>query len=254
MRYKVMAAISPPNIAENLSNIRARMTEALEKRTVMSKEPCLVAISKTKPLTLVREAYQSGQRHFGENYMKELIMKSNNPDIKKICPDLKWHYVGSFTKKMASSLMKVSDLHMLETLPGKVEADAVNKRWPHDNPLKVLVQVNTSGEESKSGVTLDGCSSVVNHILTKCPKLEFSGLMSIGARGHDYSQGSNPDFDRLVELRSKISEEFSLKEEELELSMGMSGDYEEAIKSGSTLIRIGTTIFGARDYPEPPPT
>jgi len=215
-----------------------------------------VAVSKTKPLTLVKQAYEADQRHFGENYMKELIQKSNNPDINRMCPDIRWHYVGSFTKKHASQLMRVSNLYMLETLPGKLEADHVNKRWDKPQPLKVLVQVNTSGESSKSGVTVDECADVVRHIVERCPKLEFCGLMSIGARNHDYeSEPANPDFVKLVKLRASICEEQfgggggKLLEENLELSMGMSGDYPQAVQSGSTIVRIGTQIFGARDYP-----
>lgn len=240
-----------PNISENLSILSERIQNAVTKRNlVSSKDPCLVAVSKTKPLTLVKQAYDAGQRHFGENYIKELNMKSNNPDIAELCPDIKWHYVGAFQKKMASSLMRVSNLYMLETLHGIPEADAVNKRWQHPDPLKVLVQVNTSGESSKSGVTPEDCLSIASHIHNNCPNLKLSGFMSIGARGHDYTAGPNPDFESLIKCRKEACEALDLIEEEMELSMGMSGDFEEAIEAGSTIIRVGTSIFGARDYPQ----
>lgn len=239
-----------PNISENLSILSDRIQSAVTRRNlVSSKDPCLVAVSKTKPLTLVKQAYDAGQRHFGENYIKELNMKSNNPDIAELCPDIKWHYVGAFQKKMASSLMRASNLYMLETLHGIPEADAVNKRWPHEQPLKVLVQVNTSGEASKSGVAPDQCLAVATHIERNCDKLKLSGFMSIGARGHDYSSGPNPDFETLIQCRKDACQALDLKEEDMELSMGMSGDFEEAIEAGSTIIRVGTSIFGARDYP-----
>jgi len=239
-------------IGESLTSIRLKMNEAVETRSVKSKEPLLVAVSKTKPLDLVREAYECGQRHFGENYMKELITKSNNPDLLELCPDIKWHYIGSFTKKMAAPLTRVSNLHMLETISCPADATAVDKRWKGETPLKVLVQVNTSGEESKSGVSPDEAISLATHIHGNCPNLRFGGLMSIGSRGHDYTAGPNPDFEKLVELRGRVAGELpELKVEELELSMGMSGDFPQAIESGSTIIRIGTQIFGARDYANP---
>jgi len=240
-----------PNISENLSILSERIQNAVARRNLVStKEPCLVAVSKTKPLTLVKQAYDAGQRHFGENYIKELNMKSNNPDLAELCPDIKWHYVGAFQKKMASSLMRASNLYMLETLHGIPEADAVNKRWAHEHQLKVLVQVNTSGEASKSGVTPEKCLEVATHIHKNCDKLQLSGFMSIGARGHDYSAGPNPDFETLIKCRKEACDALDLNEQDMELSMGMSGDFEEAIEAGSTIIRVGTSIFGSRDYPD----
>uniref|UniRef100_H2YH21 Alanine racemase N-terminal domain-containing protein n=1 Tax=Ciona savignyi TaxID=51511 RepID=H2YH21_CIOSA len=189
----------------------------------------LIAVSKTKPLSLIREAYDAGQRHFGENYLKELILKSNSPDMAELCPDIKWHYIGSFQKKMASMLMRVSNLYMLETLSGSIEADAVNSRWKAPEPLKVLVQVNTSGEECKSGIKPEECSALVKHINTNCPKLKLAGLMTIGAPGHDYTSGPNPDFQLLFNCRKNVCSELGLNENDLELSMGMSCDYEQAV-------------------------
>ncbi|MQL75097.1 hypothetical protein Taro_007475 [Colocasia esculenta] len=112
-------------------------------------------------------------------------------------------------------------------------------------PLKVLVQVNTSGEESKSGVDPSGCVELAKHVKLNCPNLAFSGLMTIGML--DYS--STPEnFKTLSNCRIEVCKALSIPEELCELSMGMSGDFEQAIEMGSTNVRIGSTIFGPREY------
>ncbi|XP_078493976.1 pyridoxal phosphate homeostasis protein-like [Ciona intestinalis] len=249
MKYKIMPQVLP-DIAANLAGIRTGIDSAVQKRpqAIPTVQPILVAVSKTKPLSLIKQAYDAGQRHFGENYLKELVVKSNSPDMAELCPDVKWHYIGTFQKKMASVLMRVSNLHMLETLNGAKEADAVNSRWKSTEPLQVLVQVNTSGEESKSGVTTSECIELVRHIHKNCSNLKLSGLMTIGSFGYDCTQGPNPDFTMLSECRKTVCKELGIEEKDLQLSMGMSHDYTHAIEMGSTMVRVGTAIFGARDY------
>ena len=115
----------------------------------------------------------------------------------------------------------------------------------------VFVQVNTSGEQNKNGLEPDSVLETVQHIRQKCPRLKFSGLMTIGNLGNSLSavkDGGNPDFQTLREVRRKVSQELNVPESEIELSMGMSNDFEEAIKCGSTNVRVGSSIFGARDY------
>ncbi|GAB4849626.1 hypothetical protein Ancab_004420 [Ancistrocladus abbreviatus] len=112
-------------------------------------------------------------------------------------------------------------------------------------PLKVLVQVNTSGEISKSGVDPSGCVELAKHVKLGCANLEFSGLMTIGMP--DYT--STPEnFKTLLNCRTAVCKALGIAEEQCELSMGMSSDYELAIEMGSTNVRIGSTIFGPRDY------
>jgi pyridoxal phosphate enzyme (YggS family) len=112
-------------------------------------------------------------------------------------------------------------------------------------PLRVLVQVNTSGEESKSGVEPSECVHLAKHVKQDCPNLLFSGLMTIGMR--DYT--STPEnFQTLANCRKEVCKELDIPEHECELSMGMSGDFELAIEMGSTNVRVGSTIFGAREY------
>ncbi len=117
-----------------------------------------------------------------------------------------------------------------------------------------FIQVNTSGEENKNGVEPEAAPEMAKHIATHCPNLELSGVMTIGALGHSLGterprpDGLNPDFVSLVECRSKIAETLGKNPDDFELSMGMSNDFEEAIKMGSTNVRVGSCIFGARNY------
>ncbi|XP_021809289.1 pyridoxal phosphate homeostasis protein-like [Prunus avium] len=118
------------------------------------------------------------------------------------------------------------------------------------NPLKVLVQVNTSGEISKSGIDPSDCVELAKHVKFQCPNLEFSGLMTIGMP--DYT--STPEnFRMLSKCRAQVCKALDMAEEHCELSMGMSGDFEQAIEMGSTNVRIGSTIFGPRDYAKKQP-
>jgi len=113
-------------------------------------------------------------------------------------------------------------------------------------PLQVLVQVNTSGEDQKSGEDVEGAVELCKHIRGNCSNLKLAGLMTIGSFDHDLAEGPNPDFQRLKVARGKVCQVLQMPENELELSMGMSNDFEHAIEVGSTNVRVGSTIFGAR--------
>ncbi|KAL6053437.1 hypothetical protein STEG23_020406 [Scotinomys teguina] len=214
-------------------------------------QPRLVAVSKTKPADMVIEAYGHGQRTFGENYVQELLEKASNPKILSSCPEIQWHFIGHLQKQNVNKLIAVPNLFMLETVDSVKLADKVNSSWQKKGSperLKVMVQINTSGEESKHGLPPSETIAVVEHIKASCPNLEFVGLMTIGSFGHDLSQGPNPDFQMLLSLRQELCEKLSIPVDQVELSMGMSGDFQHAIEVGSTNVRIGSTIFGERDY------
>ncbi|NWZ71407.1 PLPHP protein, partial [Acrocephalus arundinaceus] len=145
----------------------------------------------------------------------------------------------------------VPNLFMLETVDSVKLADRVNSSWQKkgsSQKLKVMVQVNTSGEDSKHGLPPGDTTAAVEHVIKKCPSLEFVGLMTIGSIGHDLSKGPNPDFQVLLSLRQEVCEKLNLPLDKVELSMGMSTDFQHAIEVGSTNVRIGSTIFGERDY------
>ncbi|KAI8992618.1 YggS family pyridoxal phosphate enzyme [Pilobolus umbonatus] len=168
---------------------------------------CLVAVSKYKPVEDLMYAYEAGQRHFGENYLPK---------------DIQWHFIGHLqSNKCKSACISV----------GRTE------------PLRVYVQVNTSEEDAKSGVDMSSVVDVCRHIIDKCPGLNLHGLMTIGMFGRDPSL-PNPDFKSLMECKAKVEKELGIGS--MEVSMGMSSDYLEAMKEGSTNIRVGTTLFGGR--------
>merc|ERR1711915_95654 len=121
--------------------------------------------------------------------------------------------------------------------------------------LSVMIQVNTSGEENKNGLEPSEAVDCAKFILEECPNLKLCGLMTIGNLGNSIKanvEGENPDFISLSKVRTDVAKVLNMAEEGLELSMGMSNDFEEAIRMGSTNVRVGSSIFGARNYPKPP--
>uniref|UniRef100_A0A6I8N7G3 Pyridoxal phosphate homeostasis protein n=2 Tax=Ornithorhynchus anatinus TaxID=9258 RepID=A0A6I8N7G3_ORNAN len=242
-----------PGLGLALRAVTERVQQAAARRPqdLPAVQPRLVAVSKTKPADMVIEAYIHGQRSFGENYVQELLEKASNAKILSSCPEIKWHFIGHLQKHNVNKLITVPNLFMLETVDSVKLADRVNSSWQKKGSperLKVMVQVNTSGEESKHGLLPADTVATVEHINTKCPSLEFVGLMTIGSFGHDLSQGPNPDFQMLVSLRKELCEKLNMSTDSVELSMGMSMDFQHAIEVGSTNVRIGSTIFGERDY------
>uniref|UniRef100_A0A8C6REC0 Pyridoxal phosphate homeostasis protein n=1 Tax=Nannospalax galili TaxID=1026970 RepID=A0A8C6REC0_NANGA len=235
-----------------LRAVKERVQQAVARRPrdLPAIQPRLVAVSKTKPADMVIEAYDHGQRTFGENYVRFLPQR-----ILSSCPEIKWHFIGHLQKQNVNKLMAVPNLFMLETVDSVKLADKVNSSWQKKGSagrLKVMVQINTSGEESKYGVPPSETIAVAEYIKSNCPSLEFVGLMTIGSFGHDLSQGPNPDFQVLLSLREELCKKLGIAVDQVELSMGMSMDFQHAIEVGSTNVRIGSTIFGERDYSKKP--
>uniref|UniRef100_G3MNG3 Pyridoxal phosphate homeostasis protein n=1 Tax=Amblyomma maculatum TaxID=34609 RepID=G3MNG3_AMBMU len=239
--------MSEVDVARALQLVREKITVA--SAGLPGPSPRLVAVSKTKPKELVIAAYNEGQRHFGENYIQELVEKANNPEILRDCPQIKWHFIGRLQSNKVSKLPKIPNLFMVETLESQKTADALNSAWTSSGlpPLNVMVQVNTSGEEQKNGVEPRGASQLVKFLVKECPSLKFAGLMTIGMAEHENIR-PNPDFLCLAKCREQVCSELGLDVSDVELSMGMSADFEEAIRMGSTNVRVGSTIFGQRNY------
>ena len=243
------------SVKENLAGILARVTAAhggaeLGVRAVSL--PRLVAVSKTKPKEMLVEAYQAGQRDFGENYVQELVEKSQDQEMLTKCPEIRWHFIGNCQTNKVKTLLSCPNLAVIETVTSSKLATKINNQLSGtERTVGVFVQVNTSGEQNKNGLEPDSVLDTVQHIREKCPKLRFSGLMTIGNLGNSLSavqDGGNPDFQSLRDVRREVSQQLNVPESEIELSMGMSNDFEEAIKCGSTNVRVGSSIFGARDY------
>jgi len=233
------------DIAKSLQIVRDNVKKSVTNGGVL---PRIVAVSKTKSVEDILTAYNAGQQNFGENYVLELKEKANDPRLLSL--DIKWHFIGHLQSNKCKMLCAVPNLYMIECVDSEhlaTKLDDCVKKLELSTPLRVMIQVNTSGEDNKSGCHPDTCPHLVNHVITKCPHLKCCGLMTIGRLGHDYTLRPNPDFECLLQCHHVVSKETGSND--LELSMGMSADYVEAIQAGSTSVRVGTAIFGVRDYP-----
>ncbi|XP_058788142.1 uncharacterized protein LOC131662388 [Vicia villosa] len=240
--------MTSPMVAEAITvtalrSVMLRVQQAAERSGTKPDRVRLVAVSKTKPISMIRQLYDAGHRCFGENYVQEIIEKA--PQLPQ---DIQWHFIGHLQSNKAKALLSgVPNLAMVEGVDNQKVANNLDRMVSTlgRNPLRVLVQVNTSGEESKSGVDPSSCVDLAKHVKLSCPNLEFSGLMTIGMP--DYT--STPqNFQTLSNCRTEVCKALEMDEEQCELSMGMSGDFELAIESGSTNVRVGSTIFGPREY------
>ncbi|KAK3265329.1 hypothetical protein CYMTET_25979 [Cymbomonas tetramitiformis] len=240
----------PPQAVRESGMVSKALGEVLVRvqnvaaHAAVSRPVRLVAVSKTKPVEMLQEAYDAGQRVFGENYVQELLEKAP-----QLPGDISWHFIGHLQSNKAKAIVKsIPNLQAVETVDSVKLANLLDKavteaEW--QRKLNIFVQVNTSGEESKFGVDPADVLSLARHVHTECPGLTLSGLMTIGMP--DYT--SRPEnFECLNNCRSTVAEELGIPAQDLELSMGMSGDFEQAIEMGSTNVRVGSTIFGARNY------
>lgn len=196
----------------------------------------LLAVSKTHPSESLREMYQTGQRAFGENYLQEALDKIENLNDLAI----EWHFIGHVqrnkTKHLAASFAWVHGVDRLmiaERLSKQREANQV--------PLNICLQVNIDAQESKDGCQPNEVAELVKNI-SQLPHLKLRGLMVIPAPNNTHA------FTDAKQLFDAVKQEHAQPEDWDTLSMGMSGDMVEAIAAGSTMVRVGTALFGARDY------
>ncbi|KAI5794374.1 hypothetical protein DFH27DRAFT_566248 [Peziza echinospora] len=252
---------SVPEAEDNTMRLRAQalvenITHVL--RTIEAASPArkvrLVAISKLKPASDIEALYSAEKRtghdsHFGENYVQELLDKAET-----LPRDIHWHFTGTLQSNKCKVLAAIPNLWAVESLDSIKKADALQKGRaallstnPEAGRLGVFIQVNTSNEESKSGCQPAEVLPLAKHLIGECPSLDFKGLMTIGAIARSkQSDIPNEDFILLRQTRDELAKELGLEEHDLELSMGMSDDFEAAIHEGSTNVRVGTTIFGER--------
>jgi len=191
----------------------------------------IVAVSKYSDADAVRALYEIGQRAFGENRVQDLKAKS---DILDDLP-LEWHFIGSLQKNKINNLLDL-DPFLMQSLDSLELAEALQSRLERDNrTLDVLLQINSAKEESKSGVMPETAADVYAQIAQSCPNLNLKGVMSIGAHVDDTAviQKSFETTHRIFETLPSASI----------CSMGMSGDYELAIRCGATMVRLGSVLF-----------
>ena len=225
-------------IADNIGQVSQRIRAAADAVQRDASSIHLLAVSKTKPAQAVREAYAAGMRDFGENYLQEALGKQAElTDL-----PLSWHFIGPIqsnkTRAIAENFAWVHSVDRLKI------AQRLSEQRPADlPPLNICIQVNVSGEASKSGCTPADLPALANAI-SALPRLTLRGLMAIPEPTEDRTE-QDAAFATVRDLQNSLNLPLDT------LSMGMSHDLESAIAQGATWVRIGTALFGARDYGQP---
>ncbi|MDR3300145.1 MAG: YggS family pyridoxal phosphate-dependent enzyme [Candidatus Accumulibacter sp.] len=224
-------------ISANLQAVLAHIEAAARVYGRTPETIALLAVSKTWPASFVREAAAAGQRAFGENYVQEGVDK-----IREIArPDIEWHFIGPLQGNKTRQVAEAFDwVHSVDRL--KIAQRLSQQRPAALPPLQVCLQVNISGEDSKSGVAPEEAAALARQVAA-LPRIVLRGLMAIPAPATDFA-GQREPFGRLRRLFERMCDEGLALDT---LSMGMSNDIEAAIAEGATLVRVGTAIFGERN-------
>jgi pyridoxal phosphate enzyme (YggS family) len=227
------------SVADNLRAVRARIAAACAGAGRRSGDVELLAVSKRHPESSVRTAHAAGQRLFGENRVQELVAKAR--DLSDLA-DLRWHLVGSLQTNKVRELLRVPGLALVHSLDRPHLADALQRELAHrEGPLDALLQIDATGDPHKHGCRVDEAPALLEHTLQECPSVRVRGLMAMGPLHGE----PLPVFERVARLRDELAQRFA--QDLPMLSLGMSDDLEPAIAAGSTLLRIGTAVFGPRD-------
>lgn len=221
------------HIKDNIAQVNLQIADACQQVKRAANSVTLLAVSKTKPADDIETAYHAGQKAFGENYLQEAVEKvSQLKHLEHIC----WHFIGPIqsnkTKLIAENF---SWVHSVDR--AKVVKRLNEQRDNQDTPLNICLQVNISGEESKSGISVNELAELATQV-DSAENLTLRGLMAIPEKGD-----SGKSFNKMQRLFSTLQQQYSTVDT---LSMGMSGDLNDAVANGSTMVRIGTAIFGAR--------
>ncbi|MEO6772055.1 MAG: YggS family pyridoxal phosphate-dependent enzyme [Kofleriaceae bacterium] len=229
-------------IAERWATVRAQVAAACERAGRAPGEVTIVAVSKLHPTSAIREAAAAGATDFGENYAQELAAKQAELGLSQGASP-RWHFIGRLQRNKAKLVAgKVALVHAVDS---EELAAELARRAAQLQPI--LLAVNLAGEASKGGVSAEAAPALARQIAALA-NVRLDGLMTMPPP-HDDPEASAPVFDALRELRDRIAGE--LGQPLPCLSMGMSGDYEVAIRCGATHVRIGTAIFGGRPIPSP---
>ncbi len=228
-------------IRENLAQVHANMEKACENARRDPGEVRLIAVSKTKPVEMLRQAYACGCREFGENKVQELVDKYD-----QMPGDVKWHMIGHLQRNKVKYIVdKVALIHSVDSL--KLAQEISREALKKQVKVPVLIEINIAGEESKFGVGPNEAENLVREIAL-LPGIKVEGLMAI-APYVENPEENRQYFARLRQLSVDISRKNIDNVNMNVLSMGMSGDYMVAVEEGSTCVRVGTGIFGERQYP-----
>src|SRR6266404_5323721 len=233
------------NIAENVANIRERIAQAARRAGRSPESVTLMAVSKTVEPARIHEAYAAGLRVFGENRVQEFADKS--PALSEL-KDAEWHLIGHLQSNKARKAAEL--FHAVDSVDSLRLAEKLNQAAAQlGKALPVLIEINVGGEENKTG--LEAGSVELDDLLQAAPQLEglkIRGLMTVPPYTEN-PEGARPYFRILRDCRDKIAARKLPRVQMDVLSMGMSHDFEVAIEEGSTCVRVGTAIFGARTKP-----
>ena len=227
-------------VAENYREVDRRVGEACARSGRNRKEVTLIAVSKTKPVELIREAMDAGADVFGENKVQELCDK-----YEQLPKTLHWHLIGHLQRNKVKYIVdKVDLIHSVDSmrLAEEISKEAEKKQ----TDVKVLIEVNVAQEESKFGVSVDETEELVREI-AKLPRIHVLGLMTIAPNVSDPEE-NRPVFRTLKKLAVDIKMKNIDNVRMDVLFMVMTGDYQVAIEEGATMVRVGTGIFGERNY------
>lgn len=226
-------------ISANIDSVRERIAAACSRAGRRPDDVTLIAVTKTFPPERIREAVRAGITDIGENYVQELLPKREALAGEPI----RWHFIGHLQSNKVRQVVEwVAMVHALDSRTLAHELDARAARA--GRIVDTLVEVNTTGEQSKFGVAPDLVLPLVRS-LEECEHIRISGLMTIGPFLPD-PEGSRPMFRVLRELRENLGRRHQQNLNPVHLSMGMTGDFEVAVEEGATLLRIGTAVFGSR--------
>lgn len=227
-------------ISENICQVKVNIERACNRAGRNMKDVTLIAVSKTKPIYMLQEAYDCGCRHFGENKVQELIDKYD-----RMPKDIKWHMIGHLQRNKVKYI--VDKAYLIHSVDSLKLAEEISKEATKKNIIaRILVEVNIAAEETKFGTTPKEAIILVKDI-AKLPSIQIEGLMTI-APYVENPEKNRQYFADLYQLSVDITRENIDNISMSVLSMGMTGDYEVAIEEGATYIRVGTGIFGERHY------
>lgn len=227
------------DICERIKTIRSRIYNAAQAAERDSGSIELVAVSKTFPAESIRAALSCGHLDFGENYVDEMCAKAD--DVRE--PDIKWHFIGHLQSNKTRKVAETA--HWVHSIDRPSIAERLNRQRPMDlAPLQVCIQINISGESSKSGISPADAATLAR-VITSMPRLQLRGLMTLPVASND-PDVQHASFARLYCLSEGLKRQ-GIKLDTL--SMGMSNDFEAAVSEGANLIRVGTAIFGTRIQP-----
>lgn len=220
-------------IKDNLAGVELQILQACKQANRPRSAITLLAVSKTKPQALIEQAYQAGQRAFGESYVQEAIEKITQLTH---LTDISWHFIGPIQSNKTRLIAEhFSWVHSIDRI--KIAKRLNEHRCDQDTPLNVCLQVNISQEVSKSGVSIEELPALAQAV-QDCEWLSLRGLMAIPQKN-----ATNESFTKMHELFLVMQRQYPQMDT---LSMGMSGDLVPAIAAGSTMVRIGSAIFGER--------